>query len=238
MKTKLLVPILLRKTPWYLAGGIGLANVLGAWDFKNAPSYAASKISLANPSAANLLVDGTAYPTWARGTGLTFVEGSSQYLTISSAITTAVPVSMVCRFNADHDTAAYVLMSICDTAALNFFALYAYGTIAGDPVGVRAGATGASYGVTSSGFTVGSWFTGAAVCSATNLRAAYINGGNKGTDTVNLTPVGIDSTFIGVYYNGTTLTSYFDGKIAACAFYNLALFDEQELEIHNAMVAL
>ena len=37
--------------PWYLAGGVPKANVLGAWCPKKAGSYAASKISLRSDAA-------------------------------------------------------------------------------------------------------------------------------------------------------------------------------------------
>jgi hypothetical protein len=221
---------------WYLAGGISPDNVLGAWDFKNAPSYAISKISLINPSATNLWVDGAAHPAWAAGTGLTFAAASSQYLTIASAIATAVPITMICRFNADDVTTNYALMSICDTAAANYFLMGAYGAAAGDPIRVYATAAGASTGV---GYTATTWYTAAGTYAiGETFRYAYLNGTNKALGNALVNVVGLDTTYIGVYHTGAGLASYLKGKIASCAFYNIELADAQVLAIHNAMTAL
>src|SRR4030042_426783 len=87
--------------PWYLSGSIPRANCIAAYQPKGADSYAASKVNIANPGTYNLS-DGAAFPTWAAATGWTFAAASLQYLTIASAIITAPPFSMVCRFNADN----------------------------------------------------------------------------------------------------------------------------------------
>src|SRR4030042_328416 len=104
--------------PWYLSGGIPKADCLAAYQPKGAASYAASKVNIVNPGTYDL-TDGAAFPTWDVVNGWTFADGSLQYLSISRAIKTAVPLSMVCRFNADTVALVYQLRSICDTGGVN-----------------------------------------------------------------------------------------------------------------------
>lgn len=223
---------------WYLRGGVPLANCRGAYQAKGAASAAAALSNLANPGTFDLQ-NGTAYPTWDAATGWTFAAASSQYLTIASALMAGVPISMVCRFQSADITTVRLLMSICDTGVGGYFALYCDGATAGDPIISRTyGGGGGSSATTASGYTAGAWYTAAGVFTSATLRAAYINGGSKGTDVVSRTPSGLDTTYIGTYYSGGALSTFLNGKIAACAFYNIALSDAQVLAIHNAMMAL
>ncbi len=237
-----MLPLMMRskgKLPWYRAGNIPIENCIAAYKPKGATSYALSKVNQVRPGTYDL-VDGAAFPTWAIGTGWTFAAALSQYLTVASALVTDVPLSMVCRFNPVGVATNYRLLSICDTAASNRFYLLAAGVTAGDPVSAYlVSSVPAAGGANSTaGFTAGSWYTGAAVYIAINSRAAYLNGGNKGTDATAITPTGIDTTIIGAQHDGTAVNGFFDGSMAACAFYNIALSDAQVAALHAAMALL
>lgn len=226
--------------PWYLAGNIPAANCLAAFKPKGAASYAASKVNIITPGT-NDATDGVAYPTWASATGWTFTAASSQYLTVGTgAIKAATPLSMVCRFNPDAVDAGYVLMEISDAAANQVFSLQASGGTGGDPI-IFYGAdipAGPGASTTTTGFTAGNWFTAAGVSSAANSRASYIDGGSKGTSAAVITPLGLDTTYIGRGWWAGGASGYLKGKIAACAFYDIALSDAQVLALHTAMAAL
>jgi hypothetical protein len=234
-----IIPILMKKNvPWYLRGGIPKANCLAAYQPKNASSYAASKMNIANPGT-NDLSDGAAFPTWASATGWTFNGALSQLLVINSAIISAAPLSMVCRFYADNATGTLILLSIGDTDVDSFFRIDLRGAVAGDPIYAMTNQGGVGgHAATTSGFTALTWYTTAAIYSSATSRAVYINGGSKGTDATNVTPANLDNTTIGVCKANNTLAGYMFGKIAACAFYNIALSDAQVLALHNAMVAI
>ncbi len=225
-------------TPWYLSGGIAGANCIGAYQAKGAASYAASKVNLNNPGT-NDLSDGAAFPTWAADTGWTFVAASSQYLTIASAIATVVPLSMVCRFNADDANTYYILMSICHYDGQDKFALSIAGHVAGDPIqAVSTENATSKAAVTSTGFTASTPYTAAGIFTNNSSRSAYIDGGSKGNEITLNTPSGLDRTYIGAYALNGGLSSYLKGKIIACCFYSIALSDAQVSALHNAMAAL
>ncbi len=237
-RTQLLMMSGRATVPWYLSGGIAGVNCLGAWQPKGAASYAASKISLVNPSASNLLVDGAAFPTWAAGTGWTFAAASSQYLTIASAIATAAPLSFVCNFYPNAVTASYMLIAICDFDAACRFVLQANGDLAGDPIVALTFGSATRYSSTTSGFVATTWQTAIGVYASSASRASFLNGTNKGTDTNDETPTNLDRTYVGTRATSSTLGSFFDGNIAACAIYNIGLSDVQVLAISNAMALL
>lgn len=223
-------------SPWYLNGGISKANCVAVYQPKGAASYAASKVNLVTPGTYDLS-DGAAFPTWAFATGWTF-NGATQYLTVASALVSAVPLSLVCRFNAVGVALGYALITICDFDSLHWFLLYAGGDAVGDPVQASTWQDANKLAASTSGFTAGNWFTAAGVYSAVDARAAYIDGGSKGTNVDSQTPVGLDTTIIGGFAVTSAVGGILDGSIAACAIYNIALSDAQVLALHTAMAAL
>jgi hypothetical protein len=69
---------------------------------------------------------------------------------------------------------------------------------------------------------VNTWYHAAGVVAASNLRTVYFNGGAGTPDTVSVSPTGVDRTIIGARFN-TTLGLHWNGKIAECAIWNVAL---------------
>lgn len=71
--------------PWYLLGGVTVAQCVAAYQPKGAADLATSYINLNNPGTNNA-APGTA-PTFAAATGWTFASASSQYLDTGIVIT-------------------------------------------------------------------------------------------------------------------------------------------------------
>lgn len=87
---------------------------------------------------------------------------------------------------------------------------------------------------TSQGPSTNTWFHAAGVQASATSRAAYFNGGFKGTDTLSRTPAGIDRASIGKRDNvssdnnfGRTGTGY----LADVAMWNVALTDAEILSL-------
>lgn len=79
--------------------------------------------------------------------------------------------------------------------------------------------------------TASTWFHAAAVFASATDRRAFLNGGNKGTNSGNRTPTGIDEIVLGVQ-GGTTQNTPFGtasgtGYIAEVGIWNVALTDAE-----------
>ena len=154
-----------------------------------------------------------------------FANASSEYLRVSSAVVTATPLTLACWFNVNNVTAEHTLISICDDATnTNMFALNASGVQAGDPVRAYATTGVGAFAVTTTGYTASTWHHAAGVFTSSTDRAAFIDGGSKGTATDDLTPTGLDRTAIAVL-DRLSPASYVDGEIAEAAIWDAALTD-------------
>ena len=192
-------------------------------------------------------------PTFSKTLGWTF-DGSTTYLTVaaSGAIASAVPLSMICLFQAEDITGTHALMSIArSTSASHNFTLRAAGATSGDPIGAISSAASAKMATTGTGFSANKWCVGAAVFAGASLRKAYIvseatrnrsfkhiNWGDMGSETSSSTPASLDYTYIGCTHDSSSTTNFLDGSIGACAFYSIALSDLQVMQIALRMLEL
>ena len=250
--------------PWWLRGTVNPNDCLAAFQPIGAASMEQSLQNLNGRGKNNAAIGTT--PTFNRLTGWTF-DGSTTYLTITGAIKSGVPLSMICLFYADDADTLFDLMHVSHSTADSGFKLQAAGATSGDPVRALSElATTEVSAATSRGFEATKWCVGAAVFSAVDARKAYIvstasrNAANKnilakntvtadtiardyadyGTETTSNTPVDLDGTYIGSAYSGagTALANVLLGKIGACAFYGVALSGYQVYEISIAMLDL
>ena len=174
--------------------------------------------------------------------GWNFTAASSQYLVVGSgALVTAVPLTMICLFQSSDVTGTYDLLVISNNlSAANQFSMTLAGGIASDPIRASISGGGGETGANSAlpGYTASTWYVGAAKFISATSRFAYSNGNVGSENTTSRTPASINTTTIGVKYNGATPINYHNGLIGACAFYNIALFDAQVLSVSNAMLAM
>mgnify|MGYP001606118903 CR=1 FL=1 len=157
-----------------------------------------------------------------------FASASSQRFDKDVGIVTEAPFTMMCWFMALDVTSAFVLMWLGDKdAAADFFTLSAAGHVAGDPVRATARNGGTSFAAaTTTGYTANVWYHAAGAWASSASRAAYINGGSKGTETTNVVPAGVDRFRIGG--NGdSSPDDYFNGRLAACKMWRAALTQEE-----------
>jgi len=160
-------------------------------------------------------------------------SGSGQYHVTSSTPVTQSPLTMACWFNSDSATATQVLCSVAHSTStgLVYFTLEAAGAIAGDPIRHRSrnGPTGTVDSTT--GYTAGQWHHACAVVASTTSRAAYIDGGSKGTNSTSVSSSSaLDRIGLGclAIQTATTLTN---GRIAEVGIWNVALTDDQVLSL-------
>lgn len=151
---------------------------------------------------------------------------SGNNLSHAAAVLTAVPFTMACWFKLTTlAPAAQTLISIDAGDNVNRFMMDV--TSAGR---VRAHVTAANQSnaassAVSSTADVGNWHHACAVQATATSRDAYLNGGNKGSNTTSRTPIGLDTTLIGLFSGpGNPVT---DGDIAEAAIWNVALSDAE-----------
>lgn len=172
-------------------------------------------------------------PIWVadseRGWSLSFDSGSSEYLIHSSAPVTAPPLTVACRFYHDSDAVAHFnLIDIASAAAANRHRLYIQFA---DDIRAESRLGGsAAEAITTADRTINTWQHACGVWADVDSRAAYLEGGNKGTNATDVQPTGLDTTGIGARV-GLATGDYFSGRITDTRIYNVAKNDAQVAEL-------
>ena len=153
-----------------------------------------------------------------------FTSASEQLLQNNSAVLTVVPITLVCWFNAHDITNDNRLIKLQDTADGYYFTLRLDGN-ANDTVVAQAFASGGTNQAASTAtYTADTWHHAAAVFVGNAERHAYLDGGNKGSETTSQTPSSIDATYIGGARNDN---GFCDASIAEAAIWNTDLTEAE-----------
>ena len=166
------------------------------------------------------------------GNALVFNSGDSEYLEVDSAPASDVPFTMACWFYSTADTYDALMWLGDKDNQSQYHSLYLAGHIAGDPIGAATYDGGSATASTTTGYSLSTWHHACGVWTSATSRAAFIDGGSKGTDATNLSPSGLDRVAIAALRDSSP-TSYMDGRIADARIYNRALCDEEVAELYN-----
>lgn len=158
-----------------------------------------------------------------------FVAASSQKVVFGSALVTASPLTLACWLNPVSAAVAYGVFAVNDNSTNEF--------------GIRTDSSGhilavstdgtVSTATTSTAMSAGVWCHACAVISSASARAAFLNGGGKGTNATARTTSGVNQTEIG----HTTGVGFTNGNIAECAIWNIALADAEVLALASGVAA-
>lgn len=152
-----------------------------------------------------------------------FFENSGGIMPITGA-----PFSMAAWFRPDTDTDISMVLTFVDASVGNQqIRLDVRGDKVGDPVRAFTfdGGTGDELSTTT-GITANTWHHCCRVDSAVNNRSVFLDGGGKATNTVSLTPTGIDTMSVGRI--GTSTPEVFvEGAVAEVAVWDVALSDAE-----------
>lgn len=162
------------------------------------------------------------------GGGARAFDGSTTWLKVESAPATAAPLTMGAWASSTNTTGAQCCMALnrTDTTTVQF-ALFFGGNVAGDPIRFRSNNGGGSnIADTTTGYSSGVWHHVCGVEASSTSRAAYIDGGSKGTNTTSTTPAAITRLSIGVL-SGSSDSALFTGNIAEAFIYTAALADAE-----------
>ena len=205
--------------PWWLAGGIAVANAIAVYRPKGAASLAASYVNLANPGTYDA-APGTA-PTFDVATGWTFTAASSQYLIFNG-------------FTIANNQTASVLVRFSDTATTGRGFLFGF---AGE-FGIQPYFDGTDKLFRSRGVSQKRYVPAATSgVVATAGLANYLDGSFLGNHSS--VAAGSDMTTIAIGSQSATVpNNYLQGKIQAFAIYNATLTATQVAAVTAAMAAL
>lgn len=151
-----------------------------------------------------------------------FDDVQSEYLGHAAAIVSAYPLTMAAWVYTDaHTSANQTILAVLDDSSPNYYHSL---RIAGWRANIRAESYDGGWGTASSasGPDLDSWHHACGVFTAATARAAFIDGGGKGTNSTDITPTGLGATRI-----ARRVADYMSGRIAEAAIWNVALTDEE-----------
>ena len=154
-------------------------------------------------------------------------NGSNQRLSVSSAPVTATPVTLYARFHTTAtQTGAHVYLYLGDTANSNYWMMRVQGAAFSiNHIGDTRQQTPTATSFVQQTATVasGTWYSGALVESAINLRNLWIDTTKSANNTSSVTPGGVN--FVGI--GARNAANFFNGLVAECALWNDALTDDE-----------
>ena len=154
-----------------------------------------------------------------------FDDAASEYLERDSAVISGVPFSMACWFYADEGTLNKEAMSVSNKDVSNHY--HRLRIHSAENVRARSQQGGNDHqAISTTTFTLNTWNHACGVWTSRNNRAAFLNGGGKGTDTGDAVPANLDRTSIG-RIGDSTPGEHMSGRIAEAAIWNVALTDSE-----------
>ena len=153
-------------------------------------------------------------------------------LRYTAALATAAPVTLAAWGKTSMTGITQYMVSLLNSASADTFDQFALRLTGADVISARCGAAGGvSEAISSTGFTENVWFHAAAVFTSATDRAAFINGGSKGTNATSRVPAGINRTAIGLQDNGSASLRAFGqggtGDLAEVGIWSAALTDAE-----------
>ncbi len=169
-----------------------------------------------------------ANPCWG---GVTF-DKVDDFLNIATPVDDTYPFSYACWVKSDDETVGQTVLSIGEAGNDDAFHRMALqGNAGGDPlrchsIDTSSPDTGSEFADTSSGYSANTWHHVACVFAASNDRRAFIDGGNKGTNSGGVIVDNADVTRIGRRAANTS-SQTMSGVITECTVWNVALTDAE-----------
>lgn len=154
-----------------------------------------------------------------------FDDAGDDSIQVASAILTGVPISMACWFNTNDISVTQSLMTITDASASDNFQLFIQATQ--EDVRARTRRDSNVQAASSAQYTADTWRHACAVFAAVDDRRAFLDGGNKGTESTSQVPINLDVTTLGALRIADVVTQEVSGLMAEAAIWNVALSDDE-----------
>lgn len=159
-------------------------------------------------------------------------NGTNQYLSLATTPVTAIPLTLSCWFYPAATNATYDAIFVRNAGGDNYFGIYLNASGSSAVVGGVIG-FGGSEAIASSSttYSANTWNHAAAVFTSNTSRAAFLNGGGKGTNGTNGTPVAPSLIHVGGFFVSPTVFGPMSGRLAEIGIWNAALTDDEVLSL-------
>lgn len=150
-----------------------------------------------------------------------FDDASNQYLQAVAVPVTTTPCTLAGWFYSDAERDHNIISVAQNGGSVHYFTLFANWATPSKVEVYQRGSLGASYAITTTAWSMNTWHHACGVFSTDASRAAYLDGGGKGTNSTDVGATsGLDTTWIGRHFS-----TYFSGAIAEVGAWNVALAD-------------
>lgn len=167
------------------------------------------------------------------GLGYANTASSSNYLSYAGAVLTAVPCTMCIWFKPADTATTYDLMGVSKTGAFDAIFIETNPTGSSATVTARSDTSaGGVSAVTTTTYQAGVWNHACATYLSATSRAAYLNGGGKGTNATSRTPGAATQTSLGMIQT-TGVFGPISGGIADARIYNYSMTDAQVMALYD-----
>jgi hypothetical protein len=166
-----------------------------------------------------------------------FASASSQYLSVSSAVATAAPLTLACWvYKTNVADANSILLAITNEVSPTSSSFNLVHNVTNNTIRASAQQSGgvAQVAISTSGLTNSTWGHACAVFDSSTSRTAYCNGGNSTTTTGSSTPASLTRVLIGAGWFGS-LSNYANGLIAEVGIWNAALTTDEIASLAKGM---
>ena len=154
-------------------------------------------------------------------------DAEDEYLHVGSAVVSGTPVTMACWVYIDEeiDTFEHLAMTISDADGSPYLELLGIQLSGNNRV--RANTSGIAQAEATAFYSINTWHHFCGIFASDTDRRAFLDGGNKGTDTTSVSVSGLDTTRLGALAFFSIDLIYFSGRICEAAVWNAALTDDE-----------
>lgn len=153
-----------------------------------------------------------------------FDQASTEYFEVNATPISAAPLTVAAWFYSPTASVSKTLFYTGDKDATDHWMVLYLDSANKVTCGARAGADNSGIAVTTPAHSNNVWQHAAGVWTSDSSRAAFLNGGDKATNSVSKTPAGLDRLSIGRHGDSTPGT-YMEGRIAEMGIWAVALSD-------------
>lgn len=159
-------------------------------------------------------------------------SGTGQYLSTSSALVTAAPMTFACWYKPATTSISQAQMAIGNNGSANFFGILSVAT--GNVERCETETAGVGSSATFGGaLTIGSWVHIVGVITSSILRQIYINGVAGTANTTSSVPT-VNITSIGASFLSASPSNLCNGSLAYPTIWDIALSPTDIAALYNA----